>query len=84
MQRGPKRKRPCGTPAAAKYHRRHGEPLCDACRQAERRQSAERRGSQPGSDQPGRWAKSPDRREIRNGLPEFKPYVYRGGRGAAA
>ena len=28
--------KPCGTNAAAKRHRRNGEPLCDACRRAER------------------------------------------------
>jgi hypothetical protein len=27
---------PCGTRAAATRHRRKGEPLCDACREAER------------------------------------------------
>jgi hypothetical protein len=29
--------RPHGTPAAARRHYRHGEPLCTACKQAELR-----------------------------------------------
>lgn len=28
--------KPCGTPAAARRHRRNGEPLCDECEQAVR------------------------------------------------
>jgi hypothetical protein len=28
---------PCGTPAAAKRHRRRGEPVCDECRKAKNR-----------------------------------------------
>lgn len=28
--------KPCGTRAAAARHRRHREPLCDACKAAER------------------------------------------------
>lgn len=34
---------PCGTYAAATRHRRHGEPLCDPCRQAERAYGRKRR-----------------------------------------
>ena len=34
--------KPCGTAAAARRHRRSGEPLCDACRQAERDQKNNR------------------------------------------
>lgn len=34
--------KPCGTVAAARRHRRRGEPLCDACRQAERDQKNNR------------------------------------------
>lgn len=30
----PPRTEPCGTPAAAVYHRRHGEPVDDACAEA--------------------------------------------------
>ncbi len=59
---------PCGTPAAARRHYRRGEPLCEACAQAARRKrSGGRAGSQVA-----------DFREVRNGLPEFRPYVYRG------
>lgn len=32
--------KPCGTPAAARRHYRRGEPLCGACRNAERRRRA--------------------------------------------
>jgi len=62
---------PCGTPAAARRHWRHGEPPCEACLAAHRRQKAEALGHDAGTH-------VPDRREIRNGLPEFRPYVYRG------
>ena len=58
--------RPCGTAAAARRHWRRGEPLDELCLQAARRD----RGST------GRQA--PDRRARRNGLPAFRPYVYRG------
>lgn len=34
--------KPCGTTAAARRHRRRGEPVCDACRTAERKQRAAR------------------------------------------
>ncbi|MFE7605765.1 hypothetical protein ACFU1Q_11445 [Brachybacterium paraconglomeratum] len=32
--------KPCGTPAAARRHRRRGEPVCDECRTAEREATA--------------------------------------------
>jgi hypothetical protein len=54
----------CGTPGAARRHRRRHEPLCEACRQAERVTR-------------GGGAQSPDTREIRNGLP-VRLYAYRG------
>lgn len=38
---------PCGTLAAARRHYRHGEPLCKACKQAERRDSADRYAKNP-------------------------------------
>ena len=64
----------CGTPAAARRHYRRGDkPLidyCQTCAQAARLHWAERQGTAAGN-------LSPDRREIRNGLP-FVPYVYRG------
>ncbi len=62
---------PCGTPAAARRHWRNGEPLDDACLQASRREKADRKGFRDG-------AQSAARRETRNGLPEFRPYAYRG------
>ena len=68
---------PCGTPAAARRHWRRGEKPCDACRLASRRYTAEQHGSDPWAFQRHGRAE-PDRREIRNGLPEFVPYVYRG------
>jgi len=62
---------PCGTPAAARRHWRRREPLCDDCTRAHRNQQAARKGHDPG-------AHSFDGREIRNGMPDFVPYVYRG------
>jgi hypothetical protein len=35
--------RPCGTAAAARRHRYHGEDLCDLCRASERARDCERR-----------------------------------------
>jgi hypothetical protein len=63
---------PCGTPAAARRHWRRGEPLDEACRQADRNRGARCRGYAFGNTQ------VPDRREKRNGLPEFRPYTYQG------
>lgn len=34
--------KPCGTPAAARRHRRNGEELCDECRQAVRAEKNDR------------------------------------------
>ena len=34
VPRGPLK--PCGTTAAARRHRRRGEPVCDLCREADR------------------------------------------------
>ena len=62
---------PCGTQSAARRHWRRHEPLDEACRQAARNEFAGRRGLQAGTQ-------SIDRREVRNNLPEFRPYVYRG------
>jgi hypothetical protein len=39
----PRTPAPCGTPAAAKRHRRHGEPLCAPCVAAERAYFRERK-----------------------------------------
>lgn len=61
------RARPCGTRAAYRRHLRRSERPCPACLEAER------------VAQPGTPSARPDRpREIRNGLPEHRPYVYRG------
>jgi hypothetical protein len=62
---------PCGTPAAARRHYRHGEPPCGACLAANQNEKARQMGHQGGGQ-------SIDRRDIRNGIPEFRPYVYRG------
>jgi hypothetical protein len=61
---------PCGTAAAARRHGKKGEPLCAACKEAQRLQTAERTGSAVN--------RVSEIRETRNGLPEFAPYVYRG------
>lgn len=63
--------KPCGTPAAARRHWRRHEPLCEACSRAHRNEQAARGGHDPG-------VHSFDHREIRNGLPDFVPYIYRG------
>lgn len=43
---------PCGTPAARRRHQRRGEPVCEACREANRRATAQYRcratGARPG------------------------------------
>ena len=65
---------PCGTEAAARRHWRNGEPIDDACRHAARRARSQRAGH-AGT---GNGELVPDLRERRNGLPEFRPYVYRG------
>lgn len=39
---------PCGTLAAARRHRRNGEPLCDACREAQRLDGVKRRAKAAG------------------------------------
>ncbi len=58
---------PCGTRAAYRRHLRRGERACMACLAAER----ERYPAM------GR-ALRPETREFRNGLPPFRPYIYRG------
>lgn len=37
--------KPCGTEAAAKRHRRRGEPVCDVCKQAATLARRERKGA---------------------------------------
>jgi hypothetical protein len=39
--------KPCGTEAAARRHARYGEPLCDACREAQLVAQRRRKGHQP-------------------------------------
>jgi hypothetical protein len=34
--------KPCGTPAAYRRHKRHGERPCESCAQAERRRNQDR------------------------------------------
>jgi len=67
---------PCGTESACRRHRRRGEPVDEACLHAEWLARTERAGSDPWNTAKG--GGRPDFREIRNGLPEFKPYTYRG------
>lgn len=62
---------PCGTASAARRHAKRGEELDEACKAARRLQTAERRDQNAG-------ALTADRREFRNGLPEFVAYRYRG------
>jgi hypothetical protein len=63
---------PCGTDAAYQRHRRRGERACYACLQAQARSHAEHRGGEYCGPS------IPDPREVRNGLPPTRPYVYRG------
>lgn len=73
MKTGPPVTRPCGTPAAYRRHLRHREPPCDACIMAARRAAADRDGGEANT-------LSLDRRPVRNGVPEFIPYIYPGSR----
>jgi hypothetical protein len=60
-----------GTPAAARAHYRAGEKPCAACRLANNDYKAK--------DVTGRKLRQEfDPRPVRNGMPEFRPYVYRG------
>lgn len=43
----PRTLQPCGTHAAYQRHKRHGEPIDDACREAARTQSAKQAGRNP-------------------------------------
>lgn len=61
---------PCGTDAGYTGHLRRGERPCYSCRQANARRQATRGGRE--------YIAIFDPREVRNGLPEFRPYVYRG------
>jgi len=63
---------PCGTEAAYQRHRRRKEPACYPCLQANARAHADQRGGEYTGPS------VPDPRPLRNGLPEPKPYVYRG------
>lgn len=42
----PVRLQPCGTAAAARRHRYHGEELCDPCREAENERDRDRKRTQ--------------------------------------
>jgi hypothetical protein len=74
MNRTRRNLEPCGTPAAARRHNRHGEPLCDACRRAAALAHSIRTGSDPWRISPD---SRPDGRPVRNGIP-WQPYIYRG------
>jgi hypothetical protein len=58
---------PCGTPAAARRHRWHGQPLCDDCRAVENERRNRRRRKTRATD-------PPKEHEIRDPL---VPYRYR-------
>ena len=64
-------RQPCGTTGAYRRHIRNGERPCDDCRKA---QKAYRSARAAGMDA----ELVPITRELRNGLPEFVPYIYRG------
>ena len=61
----------CGTEAAYLRHHRRGERACYSCMQANSRVHADRTGGDY------RGPSIPDPRQVRNGLPAPKPYVYR-------
>jgi hypothetical protein len=73
--RGPQPSEPCGTPAAARRHYRNGEPVCDACKRANRIDKSIRTGSDPWDSTRG--GGRPDHRPVRNGIP-VRLYVYQG------
>jgi hypothetical protein len=62
----------CGTDAGYQRHRRRGEQPCYPCLQGQARRNADRTGSE------FRGPQIPDMRRVRNGLPEPRPYIYRG------
>ena len=64
--------KPHGTLAAYQRHLRKHEHACYPCMQADARDRAERLGSEY------KGPKVPDPRRARNGLPVFRPYIYRG------
>jgi len=66
--------KPCGTYAAAQRHYKNSEKLCGPCAEAMRQHVASVRAARGRND----GELTPDRREIRNDLPEFRPYRYRG------
>lgn len=63
---------PCGTAAAYRRHQRNGETPDYECQQAAARDQADK-----GRNPSGRNLLA-DPRPRRNGLPEWRPYVYRG------
>lgn len=63
---------PCGTLAAYRRHQRHKERIDYDCLQASQRAAMDKEPNATGR------SLTPDPREVRNNLPEFRPYVYRG------
>jgi hypothetical protein len=51
--------KPCGTPAAYRRHKRHGERPCESCAQAERRRNQDRMRARR-RHEPGRLRASRD------------------------
>lgn len=63
---------PCGTLAAYRRHQRRRETPCYDCVQASQRAAMDKEPNATGR------SLTPDPRPVRNNLPEFRPYVYRG------
>ena len=62
----------CGTEAGHQLHVRRKERVCYSCMQGHDRYRADLRGYE------STGPKVPDPRQVRNSLPPFRPYVYRG------
>ena len=62
---------PCGTTGAYRRHIRNREQPCPACRAAQQDYKAARAAGM-------RAESAPDTRAVRNGLPEFVPYIWKG------
>lgn len=60
--------KPCGTPAAARRHRRKGEPLCDVCEQAVRDEKNSRKDAE-------RANAAVKAQEVAATLPEHSPHM---------
>lgn len=66
-----------GTRSGLEAHRRRGDTPCASCRYGARRELALIRQEKDGVS-PANWSDIMDPRPIRNGLPDFVPYRWRG------